>query len=70
MENKIKDYFQIVSDGIEIPKALKNRIMKGENKQFIAFALASSLIFSALIISILFEIAPVIDPLLSGVILP
>jgi hypothetical protein len=71
MEDKlIKEYFEQVSSSIEVPSELKNKLLKENNNGFIICALASSLVFSLLVISIFFEVAALNDPLFLKIVLP
>ncbi len=70
MEEKIKEYFNIVYGEIEPPKGLREKILHHEEKKFLIFAFTVLAFFIAIEFSVFIEIAPVLEPIILEITLP
>jgi|GEM_PF-3719834 len=71
MEDKlIKEYFEQVNKNIDVPADLKYKLLSKNSKRFIIFGLVTSFVFSMLVITTFFEVASLIDPFISSIVLP
>ncbi len=70
MEEKIKEYFNMVYGEIEPPKELKEKILHPEDKKFLIFAFTATALFIAIGLSIFIEIVPILEPIILEISLP